>query len=49
MYVHNKVQLNGRGTATVLSTAFKFFFSPYYKSLADWEFGRTFADVIATV
>ena len=47
--VHNKLQSHGRGTATVLSTSFVFVLVSVLISLADWGFGRTFADVIAIV
>ena len=47
--MHNKFQSRGRGTVTVLSTAFELVLVSVLISLTDWGFGRTFADVIAIV
>ena len=47
--VHNKVPSHGRGTATVISTAFEFVLVLLLTSLADWGFARMFADVITVV
>ena len=47
--VHNKVQLHGRGTATLLSTAFEFVLISLFISFANLGFSRKFTDGITIV